>query len=54
MKEKYLNLQVGKLNFQVKLENEGVVLDVFNDKEEVIATTYKFYNEFNVEVKHLA
>ena len=47
--ERYLALDVNGLHIQVKLEDEGVVLDVFDDGE-VIATTYKFYNEFGVSI----
>ena len=48
--ERYLELNVNDLHIQVKLEDEGVVLDVF-DNGEVIATTYKFYNEFGLTIK---
>lgn len=50
MEERYLSLDVDGLHIQVKLEDEGVVLDVFKD-DDVIATTYKFYNEFGLKIK---
>ena len=50
MEERYLSLDVDGLHIQVKLEDEGVVLDVFKD-DDVIATTYKFYNEFGIKIK---
>ena len=34
----------------IKLDDEGVVVDAWQ-KDEVIATTYKLYNEMGVEVK---
>lgn len=47
--DKYLRLKVDNIDVQVKMEDEGIVLDVFQNAE-VIATTYKFYNEFGVVV----
>jgi len=49
MRERYLSLDIDDLHIQVKLEAEGVVLDIFKD-DEVIATTYKFYNEFGLKI----
>ena len=48
--EKYLDLDYEGLHIQVKMETEGIVLDVFENGENV-ATTYKFYDDFNVEIK---
>ena len=47
--KRYLSLDIDDLHIQVKLEDEGVVLDIFKD-DEVIATTYKFYNEFGLKI----
>lgn len=48
--EKYLDLEYGGLHFQVKLDHEGVVLDIFKGEENV-ATTYKFYEDFGISIK---
>jgi len=59
MQNKYINLSVGDIEVQVKIEHEGIVVDVFQQiypydpEQEVIATTYKFYHELGVEVKEL-
>ena len=44
-----ITLNVRGLTFQMKMENEGVVLDILNEDDEVIETTYKFFNEFGIE-----
>jgi hypothetical protein len=48
MEERYITLKVWGLEIQVKLEDEGVVLDVF-EGDEVIESTYRFYHEMGVE-----
>ncbi len=50
MDEKYLDMDYEGLHIQVKMEAEGIVLDVFESGENV-ATACKFYDDFNVEVK---
>jgi len=45
----YLHLDGGKI--QVKLDDEGVVVDVVGDDGELIGSTWKLYNEMGVEVK---
>ena len=52
MDKQYINLSCKGLDFQVKLDDEGVVVDIFEGDENV-ATTYKFYDEFGLEVKAL-
>lgn len=47
--KRYITLNVRGLTFQMKMENEGVVLDILNEDDEVIETTYKFFNEFGIE-----
>jgi len=47
---KYLDLNYEGLHIQVKMEEEGIILDVFENGENV-ATTSKFYDDFNVEIK---
>jgi hypothetical protein len=44
----YMELEVEGLKFQVKFDTEGVVLDVFKG-EEVVASTWRTYDELNVE-----
>ena len=48
--ERYLDLDYNGLHIQVKMEDEGIILDVFEDGENV-ATTHKLYEDFNVNVK---
>jgi len=47
----YLNLDGGQI--QVKLDDEGVVVDAFDDDGECIDSTWKLYSEMGVEVKEL-
>ena len=47
---RYLDLNYNGLHIQVKLEDEGVVLDVFEDGDN-IATKSKFYEDFGLELK---
>lgn len=47
--DKYLNLKYKGLDIQVKLDDEGVIIDVFDDNDEVVATTWKTYEDFNIE-----
>jgi len=55
---RYITLAIpdSDLNVQVKLDDEGVVVDVYNfGKEEnidVIASTYKFYNELGMSINN--
>lgn len=49
LKGKYVCLEVEinneRYNFQVKFEDEGVVLDIFDKDEEVVETSWRMYNE---------
>ena len=47
LKNKYVYLPIngGKLTVQVKVDIEGVVVDVFNEDDEVVETTWKMYQE---------
>ena len=47
MEKQYLYLDYQGLNIQVKLDDEGVVLDVFKGEDNV-ATTYKVYEDFGI------
>jgi len=41
----YLYIGLDKGNIQIKLDDEGVVVDIMDSNEESIATTYAFYSE---------
>lgn len=45
--DEYITLQLPKsgLEVVVKIEEEGVVVDVFDSDDEVVETTYKFWYE---------
>ena len=60
----YLHIEPSDLEYtpqgvtvHVKLDDEGVVVDAFSFKggteDECIATTWKLYSEFGVEVKEI-
>lgn len=56
MEKQYLTLQIPDTDLQVivKLDDEGVIVDVTDkDNDEPIASTWKMYDEFGVEVKQL-
>ena len=44
----YLDIPFTNFKIQVKLDDEGVVIDVFDDNGDVVATTYKFYEELGL------
>ncbi len=52
MKKKYITVKFDGLEIQAKLDDEGVILDVFKD-DEVVATNWKTYNEFGVKITTL-
>ena len=41
--KRHITLNVRGLTFQMKMEDEGVVLDILDEDDEVIETTYKFF-----------
>lgn len=49
MEKRYINLSYGTLDIQVKLDDDGVVIDVFDETDEVVVTTYKTYEEFDIK-----
>ena len=49
MENRYITLEVKGLTFQVKMEDEGVVVDVFDEDGEVIETTAPFYEDLGIE-----
>ena len=51
MSKRYLEIKNYKgLHIQVKLEDEGVVLDVFENGDNV-ATKSKFYEDFGLKIR---
>jgi len=53
MENKYINLVYKNLNIQVKLDTDGVVVDIFKGEDNV-ATTWKTYDEFGIDnIKYL-
>jgi hypothetical protein len=38
---------------QVKMDDEGIVVDAWSREDEVIASAWKTYNEMGVEVKEI-
>ena len=49
LEERYLHLDLGSIEVQVKLDDDGVVVDAF-EKGESIGSTWKTYSEMGVEV----
>ena len=47
----YLNLDGGQI--QVKLDDEGVVVDALDDSGESIDSTWKLYSDMGIEVTKL-
>ena len=47
----YLHLDGGQI--QVKLDDEGVVVDAIGDDGEIIGSTWKLYDEMGIEIKTL-
>jgi hypothetical protein len=48
MTDRYVTLEHNDLLIQVKLEHEGVVLDVFDKENDVIKTHYKYYDDMGL------
>ena len=62
MEDKYLSVDIAKITLSVKIEEEGVGLDVIKKhdpigfapvEEEVVESASKTYGEFGLEVKKL-
>ena len=62
MDDRYLTVNIGKITVSVKMEDEGICLDVIKKsnqigfspiEEEVVETAWKTYGEFGFEVKGL-
>ena len=41
------------ITIHVKMDDEGIVVDVWGGEDEVVASTWKLYSEFGVEVRRL-
>ena len=41
------------ITIRVKMDDEGLVVDAWDGKNELIASTWKLYSEFGVEVKEI-
>jgi cytochrome c-type biogenesis protein CcmE len=52
LENKYIYLSAGDMEVQVKIEHEGIVVDVFR-REEIVATTYRFFHELGINVKEI-
>ena len=50
-KERYIHLHLDGGQIQIKLDDEGVVVDAIGDDGEVVGSTWKLYTEMGVEVK---
>ena len=62
MDNRYLSVDIGKITVSVKMDDEGICLDVIKKsnpigfspiEEEVVETAWKTYSEFGFEVKEL-
>jgi len=59
--DRYLNLEVGNVKVLVKLEEDGVVVDILNNRNkigfsqtsEIITSKSKSYEDFGLEVKEV-
>jgi len=48
MTDRYVDIEHEGLFIQVKLEHEGVVLDVFDKDNDVIKSHYKYYDDMGL------
>ncbi len=62
MENRYLSLDIGKITVSVKMDDEGIALDVIKKtnpigfapmEEELVESAWKTYSEFGFEVKGL-
>ena len=51
--ERYIRLHLDGGEIQVKLDDEGVVVDAIGEDGEIIGSTWKLYNEMGIEIKTL-
>ena len=62
MEDRYLSVDIGKITVSVKMDDEGIALDVIKKsnpigfsppEEEIVESAWQPYSEFGVEVKGL-
>jgi hypothetical protein len=62
MDNRYLSVDIGKITVSVKMDDEGIALDVIKKsnpigfspiEEEIVESAWKTYTEFGFEVKEL-
>lgn len=62
MEDKCLSVDIGKITVSVKMDDEGIVLDVIKKsnpigfappEEEIVESACKTYSEFGLQVKEL-
>ena len=62
MEDKHLSVDIGKITVSVKMNDEGIVLDVIKKhdpigfapiEEEIVESASKTYSEFGLEVKKI-
>ena len=41
------------ITIHVKMDDEGIAVDAWGGEDEVVASTWKLYSEFGVEVKEI-
>ena len=51
--ERYIRLHLDGGEIQVKLDDEGVVVDAIGEDGEIIGSTWKLYSEMGIEIKTL-
>jgi len=51
--ERYIRLHLDGGEIQVKLDDEGVVVDAIGEDGEIIGSTWKLYDEMGIEVTKL-
>lgn len=47
--DKKMTLQAGKYTFVITFTDEGVVQDIFDDNDEVVATQWELYDELGLQ-----
>ena len=53
IEDRYIRLHLDGGEIQVKLDDEGVVVDAIGEDGEIIGSTWKLYDEMGIELKTL-